>query len=308
MSFGLLASTWAADGIASLVNFVESLLLMLAVASAPGFRMTAAPLVQALAQVNFPIVPKLQTVEGIAPLQERLADLLPYMNQQIIQQIDLLVGPAGPAASNAQSGTIHIFTDDDGWSLQVTTQSATLSVDGNNYRGVGNFRRRLETVWEALSEAASVRRCDRLGVRYLDIVQLDDAEWADWFRPEIVGLASPGLSGEALTSTLTETRLQSDLSEAFAGQTGQIEGIIRHGVVPAGSLMQGIPPRPIGQRSFILDMDTFVVAAEPFDPRRLGEQFSELHANVEKVFHWAVTEAGRKQFGYELITESGGNT
>ncbi len=281
---------------------------MLAVASAPRYRMTAAPLVQALAQINFPIVPKLQTVEGIAPLQERLADLLPYMNQQIIQQIDLLVGPAGPAASNAQSGTIHIFTDDDSWSLQVTMQSATLSVDGSNYRGVEDFRQRLETVWVALHEAAGVRRCDRLGVRYLDIVQLDGAAWADWFRPEIVGLASPALSAEVLTSSLAETRLQSTLTEAFAGQSGQIEGIIRHGVVPAGSLMQGIPPRPIGQRSFILDMDTFVAAAEPFEPQRLAEQFSELHANIDKVFHWAVTEAGRKQFGYELVTETGGDS
>lgn len=281
---------------------------MLTVAPAPRYRMTAAPLVQALAQVNFPIVPRLQTVDGIAPLQERLADLLPYMNQQIVQQVELLVGPAGPAAGSAQSGTIHVFTDDDGWSLQVTTQSATLTVDGANYRGVDDFRRRLEAVWVALREAAGVRRCDRLGVRYMDIVQLDGSDWADWFRPEIVGVASPELSGDVLASTLTETRLRSDLSDAFAGQSGHIEGIIRHGVVPAGSLMQGIPPRPIGQPSFILDMDTFVTTPQPFEPERLAEQFSELHANIDKVFHWAITEAGRKQFGYELVTETGGDS
>lgn len=279
---------------------------MLTVTSAPHYRMTAAPLVQALAQVNYPIVPKLQTVEGIAPLQEQLADLLPYMNQQTIQQIDLLVGPAGPAASSSQSGTIYIFTNDDGWTLQVTTQSATLSVDGINYRGVADFRQRLETVWAALRDAAAVRRCDRLGVRYLDIVPLDGPDWADWFRPEIVGLASPALSGGVLVSALSEARLQSDLSGVFAGQSGQLEGVIRYGVVPAGSVMTGIPPRPIGQRSFILDMDAFVTAAEPFDPQRLAEQFSDLHANVEKVFHWAVTDAGREQFGYELPAETGG--
>jgi uncharacterized protein (TIGR04255 family) len=281
---------------------------MLTVAPAPRYRMTAAPLVQALAQVNFPIVPKLQTVDGIAPLQEQLADLLPYMNQQLIQQVELLVGPAGPAAGSAQSGTIYVFTDDDGWSLQVTTQSATLSADGASYRGVDDFRRRLQTVWAALREAAGVRRCDRLGVRYMDIIQLDGADWADWFRPEIVGLASPELSGDVLASSLTETRLRSELGKAFAGQTGQIEGVIRHGVVPAGSLMQGIPPRPIGQPSFILDMDTFVAAAQPFEPQRLAEQFTELHANIDKVFHWAVTEVGRKQFGYELLPETGGDS
>jgi uncharacterized protein (TIGR04255 family) len=281
---------------------------MLTIAPAPRYRMSAAPLVQALAQVNFPIVPKLQTVEGIAPLQERLAELLPYMNQQVIQQVELLVGPAGPAAGSAQSGTIYVFTDDDGWSLQVTTQSATLSVEGANYRGVEDFRQRLETVWAALRDAAAIRRCDRLGVRYVDIVQLDGVEWAGWFRPEIVGLANPKLSGDALASSLTETRLRSELSEAFAGQAGQIEGIIRHGVVPAGSLMQGIPPRPIGQPSFILDMDTFVAAPQPFEPERLADQFSDLHTTIDKVFHWAVTEDGREQFGYELVAETGGDS
>lgn len=286
------------------VNFVESLVEMLTVAAAPRYRMRSAPLIQALAQVNFPIMPKLQTVEGMAPLQERLGDLLPYMNQQVIQQIDLLVGPAGPAAGNAQSETLYIFTDDDGWALQVTTQSATLSVDGGHYRGVDHFRHRLELVWQALREAAGVRRCDRLGVRYLDIVETEDANWASWFQPEVVGLAHPGLSGDALTSTLTETRLQSELGGPVQGLSRKIEGIIRHGVVPGGSLMQGIPPRPITQRSFILDMDTFVAAPEPFDPPRLADQFAQLHAGIESVFHWAVTEAGKEHFGYELIPDT----
>lgn len=282
---------------------------MLIVDAAPRYRMRSAPLVQALAQVNFPIMPKLQTVEGIAPLQEHLVDLLPYMNQQVVQQVELFVGPAGPASSNAQSATIHVFTDDSGWSLQVTTQSATLSIDGANYLGVDDFRVRLEHVWSALYEAAGVRRCDRLGVRYVDIVPLEGAaDWAEWFQPEIVGLAHPRLSGGVLASSLTETRLRADLGEAFAGQNGQIEGIVRHGVVPAGSLMQGIPPRPIPHGSFILDMDTFVVTPEPFDPKRLAEQFSELHSEVDKMFHWAVTDVGRTKFGYELINQSGGDS
>jgi hypothetical protein len=55
-------------------------------------------------------------------------------------------------------------------------------------------------------------------------------------------------------------------------------------------------------------MDTFVAAAQPFEPQRLAEQFTELHANIDKVFHWAVTEVGRKQFGYELLTETGGDS
>jgi len=276
---------------------------MLSVEPAPRYRMTAAPLVQAVVQVNFPIVPRLQTLEGIAPLQERLSDLLPYLNQQVVQEVSLMVGPAGPAIPNAQSATINIFTDDAGWTLQVAVGSATLFVDGEHYCGVEDFRVRLERVWDALHDGVDVRRCDRLGVRYLDIIEAVGTEWASWFRPEVVGLGHPALSGSTLASTLTETRLRADPSEF----DGQIEGVIRHGVVPPGSVIQGVPPRPVANPSFLFDMDIFTATPEPFETRRLAEQFTALHAELEKVFYWSVTDNGREHFGYELIDETEGS-
>ncbi len=279
---------------------------MLIVDPAPLYRMTAAPLVQAVAQVNFPIVPKLQTLEGIAPLQERLSDLLPYLNQQVVQEVSLMVGPAGPVSPSTQATTFNLFTDDDGWTLQVSVSSATLSVDGEHYRGVDDFRQRLERVWHALHDEAEVRRCDRLGVRYLDVIEADGSEWATWFQPAIVGLAHPDLSGPTLASTLTETRLQAEPAGPLEGFAGPVEGIIRHGVVPAGTVIQNVPPRPIPHRSFLFDMDIFIATPEPFQPQHLADQFTALHAELEKVFHWAVTEAGRTHFGYEVISDTGG--
>lgn len=276
---------------------------MLHVEPAPQYRMTAAPLVEAVAQVNFPIVPRLQTLEGVAPLQERLEDLLPYMNQQQVQQVEFTVGPAGPVGGSSEASIMHVFTSDDGWTLRLSVGSATLSVDGSHYRGVADFCARLRAVWSALHETGGVRRCDRLGVRYVDMVPAEDEAWAAWFRPEIVGLASPALSGGVLGSTLTETRLMAEPSGALGDVNGQTEGVIRHGVVPPGSLMQGIPPRPIPQRSFVFDMDIFVAAGQTFDPGRLAEQFLELHAQLEKVFLWAISSRGRQHFGYELVTE-----
>lgn len=277
---------------------------MLRVEPPPRYRMTAAPLVQAVAQVNFPIVPRLQTLEGIAPIQEQLSDLLPYLNQQVVQEVSLMVGPAGPTMPNAQSATINIFTDDDGWTLQVAVSSATLFVDGERYAGVDDFRGRLERVWNALYDGADVRRCDRLGVRYLDIVEAVGTEWASWFRREVIGLAHPDLSGSALASTITETRLRAEPAEEF---NGQVEGVIRHGVVPPGSVIQGVPPRPVPTPSFLFDMDIFTATPEPFEPARLAEQFTTLHAELEKIFHWSITEDGRKHFGYKLIDETEGS-
>ena len=42
---------------------------------------------------------------------------------------------------------------------------------------------------------------------------------------------------------------------------------------------------------------------QPFDPDVLTEQFRSLHTEIEKVFHWAVTDAGKARFGYEAIDE-----
>lgn len=277
---------------------------MLSVPPAPRFRMTDAPLAQAVAQVNFPIVAKLQSLDGIAPLQDALLELFPYMAQQVVQQVSLMIGPAGPTVPESAQSVVHEFTDDEGWTLAVTVSSATLSV-GGQYSGVDDFAARFRSVCAALHDAGRVRRCDRLGVRYLDIVELEDGndDWAGWFRPEIVGLTRPDLSSGGLVASLTETRLQQAPPGAPDGLDGQVLGVIRHGVVPPGSIMKGMPPRPVEQRAFLFDMDTSVQTPQPFDAQRLAEQYVTLHNEIEKVFHWAVTDAGRERFGYQLVGE-----
>lgn len=274
---------------------------MLSVPPAPRFRMTSAPLVEAVAQVHFPIVARLQSLEGIAPLQDALFDVFPYLTQQVVQEMSLMIGPAGPAVPESAKSVIHQFADDDGWRLSVTVSSASLLV-GPQYAGVDDFAGRFRRICAALHDVGRIRRCDRLGARYLDLVELNDGsdEWASWFRPDIIGLARPDLSDGSLIASLTETRLQQEPSGTLSGLAGPMLGVIRHGVVPPGSVVQGVPPRPIDHRAFLLDMDTYLQSPQPFEPERLTEQYMTLHNEIEKVFHWAVTDAGREQFGYEL--------
>ncbi len=268
----------------------------------PPFRMAQAPLAQAIVQVNFPIVPLLQTLEGAAAVQQLLGGRYPYLAQNVVQQMSLMVGPAGPAAPLASQAVVHELTADDGWSLTLTLSSASLSV-GPTYAGINDFVGRFAEVCIALRAVANVARCDRLGVRYLDLVQLnEDAEhWEEWFRPEIVGVAATKLSRPTLVSSLTETRLRSQPAGPFDDVRLPIEGVLRHGVVPPGSMLVGVPPRAVEEPVFVFDMDAFVAGTQVFDPAGLAEQLRALHAEIEKVFHWAVTAQGRERFGYEAI-------
>jgi uncharacterized protein (TIGR04255 family) len=276
---------------------------MLDLPGPPRYRMAAAPLVQALVQVNFPIVTRLQTLEGAAAVQAALGGQYPYLSQNVVQQMSLMVGPAGPAGPQTSQNVVHELTSDDGWTLTLTVSSATLSV-GEDYAGVDDFAHRFTELCAALAATGDLPRCDRLGLRYLDVVEIEDADgWQDWFQPEIVGVAAPALSQETLLSSLTETRLRKQPDGPFQALRLPVEGILRHGVVPAGSVLAGVPPRPVQQRTFVFDMDTFVTAPQPFAPEALSDQFLALHTEIEKVFHWAVTDQGKVRFGYEAIDE-----
>lgn len=146
----------------------------------------------------------LQSLDGIAPLQDALADMFPYLTQQVL----LMIGLAGPAVPKSAQSVVHEFTDDEGWTLAVTLGSATVSV-GGQYAGVGDSAGRFRKVCTTPHGAGWVRRRDRLGVRYLDLVELEDGteDWAPWFRPEIVGLARTDPSSVGLIASITETHL-----------------------------------------------------------------------------------------------------
>lgn len=275
---------------------------MLLLPDPPRYTMGRAPLAQVIIQVSFPVVARLQTLSGVAPLQDALTDLFPYMNRNRVQQLSLMVGPTGPAASESTESWVNEFTNDDGWTLSVTETSASLTVAGSDYPGLQKIEEMFEKVCDALLHAARVPRCDRIGTRYMNVVRTDREGWASWFQPQIVGLADPGLTPpEHLVATITETRLRRSPTGAFAWAVDKpIEGILRHGVVPAGSVVAGVPPRPLDSASLVLDIDMFIAAPQKFIPKTLAEQYSQLHSDIEKVFYWSVTEKGRVEFDVTL--------
>ena len=273
----------------------------------PGsYRLTRAPLVLAAVQVQFPLIGRLQELAGITPVQEAIRDVFPYMERQQTSQLTLAFGPAGPVQPPAAEATVSWkFTDDAGWAALVEPGSATLVV-GREYTHVDDFQLRFDRILLALRDAAQVPRCDRIGVRYINVAQIapGDTTWAQWFRPELAGWIATDIFEPATTvaSSISQTSLVAPGTGQLTSAPHQVQAIVRHGLLPQGTTIPVsslAPLEPLSLPSFILDIDGFIVGPQPFRVELLQQQFLGLHEQIDRFFYWSLAEPGLQHFGIE---------
>jgi uncharacterized protein (TIGR04255 family) len=268
----------------------------------PRYRLQQPPLLQVIAQVQFPFRAHLGSLEGIAPVQDQLDDRFPSMMPGQLQQFSLANGAEGTVTSG-ESTPLWNFTDDAGWSLVIAPGAATLSVD-QRYQGAEDLSERFAAVLVALGTAGKVQRCSRLGVRFLNVALTLPGEpdaWRKWFRSDLVGW----IGGEVLSSattliaSITQTQLSARPIGELSGPPVDIQGVVRHGYVPPGTLVPGVPALPLERPGYLLDVDLFVDAPQPLDSSELSAQFGILHGQIDRFFRWALAPAGAEHFGLE---------
>jgi uncharacterized protein (TIGR04255 family) len=272
---------------------------------APRYHLSRPPLVQAFGQVKFSARAKLATMEGVAPIQDRLDAVFPYMSPQQVQQVSLLFGPGGASAAGSPAAQVWQFDDGAGWSLNLSADTVTLSV-GPQYGAFSEFSDRLRVVLTALAEGAGVTRTDRLGIRYVNIAEIppgDAMAWRTWFRPELTGLPATDTvaDGTRLVTTLTQSQLTAPPAGDLAGPEADIQAIVRHGLVPANTMVPGVLPMQPRGASFLLDIDIFTEGPQLFDPGELTRHLTMLHDQIDRFFFWALTEEGAAYFGREVL-------
>jgi uncharacterized protein (TIGR04255 family) len=263
------------------------------------FLLDRPPLIQAIAQVQFPQIARLSTLAGVAVIQDALLDVFPYMQQLDVQEITMTFGPAG-ANPQASSNKVTRFSADEGWSFEITAGSATLIAEASGYTGVELFAERFGRCLQALAAVPGMRRCDRLGVRYVNAVPILEGteNWFEWFQPELTGWTRPELlaSDATVIATVTESRVNRHLSGSLSWASS-VESIVRHGLIPKNSVIPLSQPRPLAHTSFLLDMDLYVSEAQVWEAALLVDQYRALHAEIEAFFYWSLTDSGKKEFG-----------
>lgn len=249
------------------------------------------------------MIAKLATLEGIAGVQAALQDIFPYMERSV--ETTVILDAADVGAKTEQATSWH-FKDENDNLLVINVTSISLSVPGANYRGAGNFFEKLVTCLDALVDVIPLVRYDRIGVRYLDIVGIENefaSEWRSWFKGEFVGWpSSPVIGGRTeLDSTISQTQLKSEPTDELAIFPADVHLVVRHGVAGAGSVVPGFPPINLPDRSFLLDLDIFVHGGQQYEHEKVIRQLSALHSQIERFFRWTMTEEGEAHFGLEEV-------
>ena len=262
------------------------------------YTLSKPPLAQALAQVRFPLLAKLQTFEGVAPLQEALSADFPYMDKVVETGLSIALGQAAPQSEQVTSW--H-FKDDDDRLVVVAPNMMTLSM-GRQYVGFADFRRRFSACLAALESSLSPRRCLQVGVRFFNLIHdigQDGNRWKEVFNSSIVGWpASQIVHGETnLLTAVSQIQLASPPVNELAGFPAEVQAVIRHGVAPGGSFAPGIPPVRFEDRGFFLDIDLYVATSQEFEISKILSQFDAMHSQIDRFFRWALTSDGEKYFG-----------
>lgn len=178
----------------------------------------------------------------------------------------------------------------------------------NGYRGYEDCAAKLSLILNTLSTTGRVTRCDRLGIRFVNIAEPvpgDEQAWLRWFRPELIGWVGADILNPhtRLGSSINQTQLATPATGPFAGAPVDVQALIRHGILPAGT---GIPleagvVRQLEQESYVLDMDLFVQAAQQFAPGALLSQLEAMHAQMDTLFFWSLTEDGKRELGVSVL-------
>lgn len=244
------------------------------------------PLVAVIAQVRFPPIASIAEQSFIGPFQEELRPTYPVLRPE--REVRLAFTPDGPVPT-PESNVVWRLTDiEQNW--RVSLAPSFLSIDVDTYTSRKEFVARFRAALQALHNHIKPQLLDRLGVRYVDRIELSDdvARLHRLIRPEVLGAVGHDFGDATLSRSIADSEIRST------------EGIMRArwGVLPAHTALDSFHGEPPATPSWLLDLDMFTSKGsrsfEVAEAAQLAELFAE---RIYRVFRWAVSDELLELFG-----------
>jgi uncharacterized protein (TIGR04255 family) len=251
------------------------------------YMMDNPPVVRVVVQVAYPPAARLSAADGVADLQERLADSFQLQQQQPSMGLHISFGttPGVVPVSNA------VFAHPDGFELTIGPDSLALAID-QRYRHRAHFAAVLEPVLATVAAAGRLKGYARMGVRYINAAPATIEQFRAWFKPEYVGWAGGDVvAGDANRTWVLITQiLRTDAASPVTN------GVIRYGFLQNGVGADITNSEAANAPSFIADVDLGDQRPGPFEPAALSEKFRAINHEIAAFFENSMTAEGIAHF------------
>jgi uncharacterized protein (TIGR04255 family) len=167
-----------------------------------------------------------------------------------------------------------------------------LALETPQYTNRREFLARCRQALEALNTHIDPQVIDRLGVRYIDRISGKNlSDLGLLVKSELAGVVT-GPLGSSARHSITETVF------TLPEEGGDLKA--RWGLVPAQSTVDPAAVDPIGEESWILDLDAFVSKKQTFDVDIILSRIEQFARRIYSLFRWAVTNEFLKRYGGQL--------
>lgn len=226
-----------------------------------------APLSTVLCQIRFPTIYALLDRAGVVGLQESLRRYYPHTEEDHSVELKL----DDKRADVTQRAPVWRMADDAGvWKVSAAIDFVALETP--RYTDFREFRERLEFILAAVERSLRPGRSKRIGLRKVNVFEHPDviqyADWAQYLKAELLGLASD----ESLPGELTTAYSEAQINDEEAGAL-----TIRYG------------PQPEDTSKFRLDLDYWTNQSFPVGANGdLLDRIESYSHSITSFFHWSL--------------------
>lgn len=184
-----------------------------------------------------------------------------------------------PPSSNVTTEELSKLTVRDRTRV-ITVRPEALTLEATRYDGYNNFKPLLLTAFEAVERVLMPEGVVRLGLRYIDEIQVTSmpVDWGEWVHPSLLAPHAAGLTANSWTGAV----------QYAAADDRKL--VLRYGpsdlpVVNQGGALKPTRPSKPGP-VFVLDFDSFWEPKDipAFEPAILASTCDDLRTPVRQLF------------------------
>ncbi len=249
-----------------------------------------APLVRVIAQVRFPPILAIHKTDGVADFQEALRGDYPHLQRNDVRNFEL-GADREPNISEAVIWRLADGPEPATW--RVSLGMDFVALETSRYGSRNDFIARLGTVLASVETCFEPAEAQRLGLRYIDRLEGEAVHRiGELVQPSVLGILKPG---EGPPDVLRGATAHLMTQAQFVAVEGTIQS--RWGNLPANATHDPDALQPVGEPSWVLDLDMFALQALPFKSDELVGMTEAFAKRIYSVFRLMVTEEFLRFYG-----------